>query len=171
MSNVLPNAAKKAVWSMYRARSIIAGSLMLLCVAVFAALVLSPSYVVLAIQHANVVPEQSGTPASIEDRAAIIHTQALIAAFSPLIATSTASTLIVQALALRPADISINHITATAGHPGTLILSGSAVQIASISVYQNALRASKLFSTISVPVGDLAGTADGTFSITLSAIF
>jgi len=156
---------------MYRTRFIIAGALVLLFAAVFSALALAPSYVVLSLQNETNPPAQSGTAASQDDRTAIAHTQALITALSPLIATTSASTLIAQALGARPAGVAIDHITATAGTPGTIILSGSAAQIDAISTYQSALLADKQFSNVSVPVGDLAGTADGTFSITLSANF
>jgi hypothetical protein len=171
MSNVLPESTKNAVWGMYRTRFIIAAALILMFAAVFSALALSPSYVVLSLQNENTPPQQSGTAASQDDRTAIAHTQALITALSPLLATTSATALIARALSVRPAGVSIDHITATAGAPGTIIFSGTAAQIDAISTYQSALIAGKQFLGVSVPVGDLAGTADGTFSITLSANF
>jgi len=170
MSNVLPADAKEQVWGMYQARFILVGSLVLLLAAAFSALALAPSYTVLALQERSVAPKQASA-ATQEDRAAIAHTQALIGALSPLVATSSAGALVAEALRVRPAGIAVTHITASAGQPGTIVLSGSATHIDAISTYQSALQHDPVFSAVSVPVGDLAGTADGTFSITLSAHF
>jgi hypothetical protein len=40
-----------------------------------------------------------------------------------------------------------------------------------INVYRQALQADPHFKTVSVPVGDLAGTQGGRFSVTLSGDF
>ena len=100
----------------------------------------------------------------------IAHTQVLIGALSPLLSQAV-SGLIQEALAVRPSGIIVTHITATPGAPGTIILSGTAAQLEAINTYQTSLRANTHFSSVSVPVSDLAGTADGRFSVTLSSVF
>ena len=138
---------------------------MLACIA------LVPGYLAL---HTGEGASAQGAPGSAsqqEDRTAIVHAQALLSTLSPLLSPTTASGLVATAVAERPATVQVYHITATAGNPGTIIISGLAGSIQAVSAYQTALRADKHFSGVSVPVGDLAGTAKGQFSITLSADF
>ncbi len=173
MSNVLPEEAKEAVWRMYRARFLIAGSLVMLAVALLAALSLFPSYVILQTEQGGVAAEAgSGTATAQADRIAVAHAQGLLTTLTPILsATTTPTAAIADALAARPIGISIDHITMTTGATGSMIVSGTAATIEAINRYQNALRADKRFTGISVPVGELAGTAGGHFSITLSGKF
>lgn len=173
MSNVLPPEAKRATWRMYRARFLIAGSFAALAIAGFSALALVPSYLVLRVGRESAVAQNSSEMTGIqEDRSAIAHAHALIRALSPLLSsTTTPSASIAKVVTLRPAGIVVNHIALTTGHPGALVVSGVADTAEAISRYQNALRADSSFTSASVPVGDLAGTGNGQFSITLSGNF
>ena len=171
MSNVLPESARQSVWRMYRARFCIAACLVFLAVAALAFIALVPSYFTL---YVGGYTSLQGSPVNAhlkDDRAAVAHAQALLGTLSPLLSATTTSGLIADAISARPATVEISHITSTAGRPGTIILVGSAGSIKAISAYQNALRADPHFTGVSVPVGDLAGTAEGQFSITLSAYF
>jgi len=158
---------------MYRVRFVLAGSAVALVAALVASVALSPSYLILQVSSGN-APSQSKSdaPSVALDRAAILETQSLLTALSPIeSATSSQTQMIAEALALRPAGISINHITLTSGKPGTMILAGSAKNIAAINDYRKALGNDSNFTSVSVPVGDLAGTQNGQFSITLTGTF
>jgi len=171
MSNILPVERKAVVWRMYRARFILAGSFVILCCACIAILAMAPSYFVLVDAAAGVGPQSGQNPSTDADRAAVVHTQGLVNALSPLTGTTSASALIAAALSERPLGITISHVTATTGDPGTVILTGTAATVDAVNQYQRALRTDGRFPGVSVPLGDLAGTENGTFSITISADF
>jgi hypothetical protein len=171
MSNVLPQEVRKRVWRMYCARFLIAASLILIAVAAFAALALMPSYLALHMGYNTPAQESPADASRTSDRDAIVHAQALLSTLSPVLSATTTTALIADALVSRPATLRVYHITTTAGHPGSIILSGVADSIEAVSRYQSVLRADTHFRHVSVPVGDLAGTANGQFSITLSADF
>jgi len=171
MSNTLPTNVRQRVWRMYCARFGIVTGMALFVVGLVACLSLVPSYLALHIGEAPAAPQSSVSPSQQSDRAAIVHAQALLSTLSPLLSSTTTSSLIEDAVNERPATIQIYHITATAGHPGTIILTGTAGSIDAVSQYQKILRADPHFTDAAVPVGDLAGTANGQFSITLAADF
>jgi hypothetical protein len=174
MSNVLPAEKRKAVWRLYRSHFIIVGSTIALLCALAAFVALLPSYLVLRIDETNPAAlQQTGQAAAgtKEDRAAVAYAQAFIATLSPVLSTSTPTDAVQAALAARPRDVAVDHITLTSGPPGTLIISGKASRAEEISVYQNALRGTGRFSSVSVPVSDLAGTDNGQFTATLSGSF
>ena len=172
MSNILPHEAKSRVWRMYRMRFAIVGSLVGLLVAGFSALSLLPSY--LALHAADTDRSASSTPqrvANETDRAAILSIQTMLKALSPVIATSTPTSAIIQALSLRPSGITVDHITYSAGKPGTILLAGSAATREAINGYRQLLSGDSHWKTVSVPVGDLTGEPGARFSITLSGAF
>jgi hypothetical protein len=172
MSNVLPREIRKELWIRRLARFASALSLILLVVALLSLLALLPSYVILTIDGApNVATPSPQNSATAQDRAAVAHAQALIKKLSPLTATTSPQALLREALAARPAGISVTHLTVTSGTPGTIILSGKAAQTDAISAYRTALLSDAHFKSVTVPVGDLAGNVDGTFSVTLTADF
>jgi hypothetical protein len=173
MSNLLPQRARKKVWADYRARFVFAGSCVAFVSALLAGTALLPSYLVLRVSG-EAPPAPSATAASTtqEDRAAIQGAQALLTALSPLLkATTTPAQMISAALSERPPGVTVGHITLTSGKPGTMILAGSATDIGAINSYRKTLSADARFSSVSVPVGDLAGTQNGQFSITLTGEF
>lgn len=172
MSNLLPHEAQRAIWRMYRARFLIAGSLLALAVAGLSALSLLPSYLAL---HGGETESASTTPeriADAQDHEAIVRVQSLLAALSPLvIATTTPSAAIAQVLSLRPPTITIDHIAYTEGEQGGIMIVGSAATREAISGYRQALASDTHFKTVSVPVADLAGAPGGRFSIGLTGDF
>ncbi len=171
MSNVIPQEGREAVASMYRARFIMAGSLVMLATAFIAGLSLLPSYLAL-----NTIPTSttasSASSASSEDRAAVAQAQALLAGIAPILAATTSPTDAVSlALGLKGPGIVINHIAFTSGSPDALVISGSAGTPAEIDAYRKALAAESLFTNVSIPVGDLIGRQGGNFTVTLQGIF
>jgi len=173
MSNILPNEAKQAVWSMYRVRFIIAGSYVALFVAGLCALALLPSY--LALHTADVGSAASTTSSKVTsdtDRAAIASIRTMLTSLVPLVAATTSPTAaIAQALSLRPSTILVDHITYAGGNPGTIMITGSAATREAINGYRQALSADTHFTTVSIPIGDLTGAPGARFSLTLSGAF
>ncbi|MDO8576286.1 MAG: hypothetical protein Q7R90_03155 [bacterium] len=172
MSNVLPKEAKKAAWRMYRARFVIAGSLVALAAAGLSALSLLPSY--LALHAAGPVNTSLNTAKSASnetDRAALTSIRAMVETLAPLIATTTPTAAITQALSTRPPAISIDHVTYSAGSPGMIILAGTAATREALGGYRQALSANPLWKTVFVPIGDLTGEPGARFSISLSGDF
>lgn len=173
MTNVLPHQARKAVWRVYRARFILAGSLVALAVAALSVAALSPSYLILQSEASGASSQtKTDTGTAVQDRAAVLEAQSFITALTPLLnATTSRVEVVSQALSARPAGMTIHHITLTSGKPGTMILTGSAKNISAINTYRKALEGDRTFTSVSVPVGDLAGTQNGQFSITLTGTF
>ena len=173
MTNVLPQQARKGVWRTYRARFILTGSLVAIATALLSLAALSPSYFILQADESGAASQnKTDADTASADRTAILETQSLITALTPLVsATTSRAQIISTALSLRPVGMSINHITLTSGKPGTMILTGSATTISAINTYRKTLEGDQTFSSVSVPVGDLAGTQNGQFSITLTGNF
>lgn len=172
MSNILPREAKKAIWRMYLIRFTIAASLVGLFVAALCALSLLPSYLALHASDISVVAsDASQTSVSDADRTALLSIQTTLKALSPLIATSTPSAAITRALSLRPAGITIDHITYSTGNPSMIMLVGSTATREAISGYRQALSNDSHWKTVSIPIGDLTGEPGARFSITLSGTF
>ena len=168
MSNVLPHEAQKVVWGMYRARFVVAGSLVGLAAAALSGLALLPTYLALQVGQRDSSPEISSRGSVDQaDREGIIHTQSLLAALSPLLAATTTPTeTIALALSLRPANVTVDHVSYTSGSPSTIMIVGSAAREA-INAYRQALQSDPHWKSVSVPVGDLAGAVGGQFSVTL----
>ena len=168
MTNVLPQKAQRHVWGMYRARFILAGSGVACVVAILAFLALLPSYLAL---HADGYPESASLSAggSTHDQADIVRARGFLSTLQPLIAaTTTPSGILSSALGLRPPKVLVDHVSYTSG---TLVLSGASPSRESIDTYRKSLAADPHFTSVSVPVGDLAGAQGGRFSITLSGAF
>lgn len=155
---------------MYRARFLLAGALIGFAAALLAALALLPSYLVL---RAGAMPDSGNKTASSvsEDREAIARAQVLLREYDALVASTTPSGAIELALAKKSARISIDHITYTRGQPSTIALTGRADKPVDIDTYRKALFAEQLFESVTVPVGDLVGTKDGNFSMTIQGNF
>jgi hypothetical protein len=170
MANILPLDAQKKIWSMYRARFLIAASLVSLALSALAALALVPSYLALqlaappvsdAISHAN-----ANTP---EDIATVSRAQALIAALGPVLsATTSPASVILDALGQRPAGVTVTGITYTT-NPSLITFAGSASRDA-ISAYRDTLAKDPLFTSVSIPVDSLIGN-NSNFTMSLSGNF
>ncbi len=168
MTNVLPPDAERALGRIYRARFIVAGSAVALLAALLSALSLLPSYLAL---HADeeTPSEQTERVASAKDQEDIRRTQAILTVFAPLVeATTTPSAALARALSLRPSGVIVDHISYT---PGSLVLAGLSKSREGVGIYRKALAADPTFSSVVVPIGDLAGAQGGRFSMTLSGRF
>lgn len=171
MSNVLPPEAKKQLDRAARWRALFvlgcAGTL----AAFIAVLSLMPTFIAIASARASLdAPsvEEVGTAREFQVQAR--RAQSLVDALQPLVmASSTPSGMLADALAVVPEGVSIGMITYQAAQE-TLILSGEAPQRASVNAYRDALEKSARFKKVEIPVGALAGTQEGRFTVTLTAL-
>ncbi len=171
MSNVLPPEAKRQLDRAARWRSLFvlgcAGTL----AALIATLSLVPTFISIASARASLdAPsvEEIGTARGFQVQAR--RAQSLVDALEPLVmASSTPSGMLADALAVVPAGVTISVITYQAVQE-TLILSGDAPQRASVNAFRDALEKSARFEKVLFPVGALAGTQDGRFTVTLTAL-
>ncbi len=170
---MLPREAQKAIWRMYLARFVLAGSCVAIAVAMLSGLALLPMY--LALHSADEAASASLQAKNSEiqnERAEIARAQSLITTLSPYASSSsTLSEAIEAALALRPKGVFVDHITYSSGDSSAIVLVGSAATRDGINTYRQALQPDMRFKTVSVPVGDLAGSQGGRFSVTLTGKF
>jgi len=155
----------------YRDRMLITGAFALCAVALVAFLSLLPAHLVLSAEAARVAKV---TPLSADDEAerdAIVRAQRVVRSLAS-VATSSVPWMgsVKSALDVRPAGVAVENITFERGEEGKLTLSGSAGSREAINSYVTALRAKKEFTSVSVPLGVLAGT-DGHFTITIRGSF
>lgn len=157
---------------MYLTRFILAGSLVAIASALLATFALLPTYLVL-----HTVGDTTASTPSVDrkrseiqsERAEITRAQSLITALSPFVSsTTTVSGAIGTALALRPKGVSVDLIRYVSKE---IIIVGSASTRDGINAYRQTLQSDPHFKTVSVPVGDLAGTQGGRFSVTLTGEF
>ena len=174
MANVLPLDAQKRVWRLYRARFMVALSILIFALAVILGLSLIPSYLALSLATSPTRDVPETARAQPADAAAIARAQALIGQFSPsLTSTSSPTALLRKAIEARPAGLTLNHLSYQAGQQsatGEIILVGHAPR-EKIAAYRNALTSAKTFSSVSLPVAALVGSDNGRFSITLRGDF
>lgn len=173
MSNVIPEDALRKIGAVYRARSITAASLVALTAAALCAAALLPSYLALYESDRSVPTRPfSGAKSEQQIRDELSHAQSIVSVLLPLVSATTTPVQAAQAaLSARPASIRIDRITYTGGEGGALLIGGKGASRESINAYRKALDDDPHFTSVSVPVGDLAGTEDGRFSITLSGNF
>ena len=120
----------------------------------------------------NEAPDVAFPASSDSDREALARMQVLIEELRPL-ASSTPSVIrtFEEALLARPPGVAVQNIHLTRGNPATLILAGIAPSRDEINTYRTALSKDPRFMSVSVPIGILAGTEGGRFTITLTGDF
>jgi hypothetical protein len=175
MVNVLPEGARKSVWSFYRSRFILIGSIGLCISGLCAILALLPAYVALRTEgtFAGAPSIDAGVQRGKDsERDQILHTRMLLDQFSA-VASSSAPVLdaLVSALAKRPPGVVVDRMSYRRNTGGDIAIGGVATSRDGVNTYVAALRLDPTWSNISVPIGDLAGTGDGRFSITLTGTF
>lgn len=151
---------------MYRARFLITLSLALIALALAGFLALVPGYLALRFA-APPAPEANAPHATPVATAAsdINRAQILIRTILPVLqGTTSPSSLIEEALALKPAGLAITNINYD-GTGGKLTLTGSGGR-EGINAYRDALSRDAHFSSVSIPVSALVGSS-GQFSMSL----
>ena len=170
MSNVLPRSAQNRIWKTYRARFIVTASVFLLLGSLVGGLSLLPGYLTLYSGAAGTA--EAGTREKSADRTELVAAQSLVVALAPVLAaTSSPAEIIGVALAARPARVTVDHVSYTAGPIGTLMLVGSAGNRNQIEAYRQALTDNPHFDSVALPVNNLLGAEGGKFSITLTGHF
>ena len=167
----------KAMQAEFRDRFVMAGAVALLVSAFFAALMLLPSYLVLATSE----PSDNGAlQQAKEDQQGIndlARARALLTEVSAVIsATSSPSKAIAQAAALRLHGITLNRfayqISQTPAQATTMSVSGAGSSRDVINKYRDALSRSGKFPMVSIPVNAIVGASEGGgFTATLTTMY
>ena len=176
MVNVLPEGARRSVWSFYRGRFLLAAAVTLCVCGLFAFLALLPAYAALRAEGAffKTAPSANAGVQKGKDleRDQILRTRILLEQLSPA-ASSSAPVFdgLVSALGARPSGVTVDRMNYVRDTEGEVTIGGTANSREGVQTYVAALRADPRWKNISVPIGDLAGTGDGRFSITLTGTF
>ncbi|MFZ2886743.1 MAG: PilN domain-containing protein [Minisyncoccia bacterium] len=173
MSNVLAPEAKKGLDRSMRARYIFITAVLLFLGALLAILALLPAFFSVQVAQASLnAPSIEEANGARDDSAKALRAQTLLAALQPLVvATTTPSDALRNALELQPDGLSITTITFQSGSDKGIVLSGVAVRREAVNAYRDALEESGKFSSVAVPVAALVGTQEGRFTITLTGTF
>lgn len=154
---------------MHRARFIIVLSLMLISLALFFGIALIPSFAALEINTLSpdeVNAQGSSAADSMKD---MLRSQALLNAVAPVISsTSSPSSAITKAIAVRPSGVTISQIRYISASR-SIQLGGKATR-EQLTAYRTALETEGTFTSVSVPVAALVGSS-GQFSVTLQGNF
>lgn len=154
---------------MHRARFLIILSLMLIALALFMLIALIPSFAALEANTLSAEEVNAKGGGVAEGLKGMMKSQALLSAVAPVVsATSSPSSAIEKAIALRPKGVTVDHIRYI-GSPKSIQLGGRATR-EQLTAYRTALENDGTFSTVSVPVAALVGSS-GQFSITLLGNF
>ncbi len=158
---------------MYRARYIVAGSLVAIVAAFLVGIALLPAYLVAREVETSMGASQSTqSVGGKDDRAEAGRAQLIIGALAPVFAATTSpSEVIGAALSLRPPGVFVDRILYSSGSTKEVVLGGHSVTREAISAYQVALKSDSHFKTAAIPISDLAGTKEGRFSVTLTGAF
>ena len=173
MANLLPEKKMQVVQAEFRDRFILAGALLLLASALFAGLMLLPSYLVLTMSEPAEIPTVQGRKDDTLTFNDLSRSQSLQREVdSVLAASSSPSKAIAQLVALRPRGITINGISYAVGQQGkAMTISGAGTSRDVINEYRDALRHNG-FPIVSIPVSAIVGTSEGGgFTATLSTIY
>ena len=168
MANVLPPQARTRLLRTMRARAIIVIGLALSMMAIVAILALLPAFITTAIARTGIASESGATTSAEQAEAA--RALALIKTLEPFATTTSPSTTLLEALALRPEGVVVTGIRYSAGKPASFILSGTSARREGVNSYKEILLSEGRFGEVSVPVAALVGTQEGRFSMTLSGI-
>ena len=150
----------------FRSRFLLIASLVILACALLFILALVPAFAAVASfapATSHVVSQEGGDVAA--DSAAIAHTKALLAALSPLSATSSLDAIL-AALSQSGKGIQVDNISYSVSQR-SLALAGHADTPGDVNTFQQALQSDLRFSDISVPVSALLGSQNGSFTITM----
>lgn len=173
MANVLPKKSLRAMRRFHRDHFILVGSSVAFVCGLIAFLSLLPAYVIerfersVATDSAEVVSLPQSTV-----RDDLVRAQVLAKELQPF-ASSTVSALpfLEEVLTARPSGVKITMMSFSRGESGTIVVSGTAPSRDEISAYRTVLASGARFQSVSVPIGALAGSEDGRFSITLTGNF
>ena len=154
-----------------RSRMIISVSLALSFCAALASVSLVPTLFVYKTATADLSARTAALGAPAGGSADIAAAQATAAQIALLARPATSTETMRGIISMRPAGIALSALSYTAGRPSTISLSGTAASPDALDAYRAALRSDTRFSSVSVPIGALIGSKDGSFTITISGAF
>ncbi|MBI2612950.1 PilN domain-containing protein [Candidatus Kaiserbacteria bacterium] len=173
MANLLPPQSIRAAQGFYRSRFVFTGSLVTIVCGAIALLALLPVYAMVRGAPTEAIPE-SATQALPEssDREDLARTRLMLKELQP-IASSTVSVLSIleEIFVARPMGTTITSISFTRGEDGEIVLGGTSPSRDDINAYRETLAKSPRFTSVTVPIGVLAGTVGSRFTITLKGTF
>lgn len=173
MANLLPKDFQKHLRRVERARLMLALGLAVTAAALMLFAALLPASIALYYASRVGSAAESRAPALAQaDVAALQEVRGMVFALKPIVvATTTPTQAILQALSAKPPSVSIDHITYTAGTPGTVLLAGDALSPGALNAYRAALASDTHFSSVTVPVSALIGADNGRFTMTIKGNF
>lgn len=164
MTNLLPPEEQHRIGLMYLSRFVIVGAIALMITAAIAAILISPSSIIIWWSEVAILNHPlSITASSTLETKDLPRAKILLDVLSgtSLIA-STPSSELLHILSYKPAGVVVTHMTYT-NH--TVVLQGSAPHPL-VESYRAALSADPLYSNVTVPVDSLVGN-ELAFSITI----
>lgn len=174
MSNLLPEHAEESVVRANLARLGVGVGFVLLAAAGAAALSLVPSYITLRAET-NVLKasmlalkDPAGNDETGRDEIARARAEAASVASMGEAKVVPAIETIVEK---RPQGVHIKTVVFVRGAQNTIVVSGIAPSREAIAAFRDALKNDPRFTSVSVPLDELAGGVDGSFHITLGGVF
>ena len=172
MANLLPNPVIRSRVTSTVVRTIAAFSVVIALAGVLAAIGLVPVYLQAHISRTSVektVAHATTTPA--EDPAKIITvSKNQIAALKPVIARTKFASDVIQTLVdKRPDGMYFDHLTYKFDPKESMIvLRGELSDPSLLETYRNSLAATEFFTSVKIPVSELALTQTGSFTLEIS---
>lgn len=174
MANILPPKAQKEARGFYQSRFVTVGSLVAIVCGVIGLAALLPVYAMVRDTRGDTGTQSAAAQPLPEssDREDLARTRLILKELSPYASSTTSSlTMLGEIFGARPAGTIITSISLKRGLEGELSLSGSTLSRDDINAFREALIKNPRFTSVTVPIGVLAGTAGSRFTITLKGKF
>ena len=155
------------------ANFITVGSLALIVTAVFSLITLTPSYIIIKMQEAQVSSVTPGQSAEILlAKKDLSQAQSVVSQLSTFATSTTLLDTLAAILGDRPRGVRIENIEYSRSPKGSIFsLEGTSASREGINSFQLSLKADKHFQSVSVPVSALAGAGDGRFTVAITGAF
>ncbi|MBI2610602.1 hypothetical protein HYW60_01545 [Candidatus Kaiserbacteria bacterium] len=170
MANLLSPRELKQVRSYFRARFLGTGSLVAIVCGVVALLSLLPVYAIVGAPREGSSPTP-GVLSESEDREELARARLILRDIAPVASTTSSLDMLGEILSVRPAGTVITSMSFKRGEEGMIVLSGTSKSRDDINAYREILSRDARFSSVTVPIGALAGTAGSRFTLTITGTF
>ena len=171
MVNILPPQALRGIRRFYWSRLLVVGSLAAILCGIIASFAFMPAYAIVHFGNGSgdELAQAEASPTSSTERQDIADAQILLKELRDTASSTPSSVAFIEAaLSARPAGIRVDTIHLTDEANATLVVGGIASSREAINAYRTALSGDPHFASVTVPIGILAGTEDGRFTITLT---
>ncbi|MBI4079945.1 hypothetical protein HY414_01835 [Candidatus Kaiserbacteria bacterium] len=172
MANLLSPQAERKAQGFYRSRFVFTGALVAIVCGIIGFLALLPVYMMVRDGEAKGDQLASQTLPQNSDREDIARARIILKGIQPY-ATSTRSVLttLEEIFVSRPSGMTISSISLKRGQEGQIVLAGASPSRESINTYRETLAKNPRFTSVTVPIGVLAGTGGSPFTLTLKGSF